>query len=172
MSLENGEISYVLKKPCTIHTGKGTGIVEWKTSVLKEPTSQHAKYALKIEQYIGQAVLDAKNLIGDKESEGSAQEQEATPITQIDSDEYEDKIKRNVTLFKLAIVNSNRVDPFKFLETFSKMALAATHKAIILCNGEERLKQSYWEALSLQDQTEMAYLWAAFFAMPSCLNLT
>lgn len=168
MGIADGEIDYQLIKPCQIITPKD-GAETWQYATLREPTNQHARWYIKIEDMLGKALLDSVGFAGsDKEEESiSTSGKEFEKFHDIEEESYEKTARGQVSVIKLLLINSDRVDRGKFIEIFEKMALANSDQAIISCNGSYRLKKTYWDAMSISDQLGIAYLWSAFFVMPS-----
>lgn len=171
MGYKDGTIDYQLTAPCQIITPQD-GQVTWETATLREPTAQHARWYIKIEDMLGKALLDSQTMstfmpaAGDSDPEPLAGEA-VKKFHELDEDEQEVQARQQADVIKLLLINSDRADRYKFLDLFEKMALANTDQAIISCNSEYRLKRSYWDMLSLIDRLSMSYLWAAFFVLPS-----
>lgn len=167
MGLKEGEIEYNLKKFCNIITPDGPK--EWTHAILREPTTQHAKYYLKIETMIGKAMVDGQRLNPDVEEDVvETSGEDAKLLHEVDAAEYEKTVlEKYVPGLRMLLINSDRVETSQFLQVFSKLALMKSDNAIIICNDSYPLKESYWENLHLSDQMGIAYLWSAFFVMPS-----
>jgi hypothetical protein len=169
MGYKDGTIDYKLVKPCQIITPQD-GPVTWETATLREPTPKHARWYIKIEDMLGKAILDSQAMSASLQS-GDDQEQDAgeeiPKFHDIDEDDHEAQARQQSDGIRICLINSDRADRFKFLELFETMVLANADQAIISCNDSYRLKKTYWDALGLKDRLSMAYLWSAFFALPS-----
>jgi hypothetical protein len=170
MGIKDGTIDYTLTAPCQIITPQD-GQITWETATLREPSAQHARWYLKLEDMLGKALLDSQTMYSafsnlPDEPESVAGET-VSKFHELDEGEHEAQARQQSDVIKLLLINSDRADRYKFLDLFEKMALANTDQAIISCNSSYRLKRSYWDVLSLKDRLAMAYLWAAFFVLPS-----
>lgn len=173
MGIRDGEIIYKLKRPCQIITQDGPET--WETATLREPTNKHAMHYLKLEDALGKSFIDYAAMVKrlgqdqdkDEDDELSTTGEIVKKFHEVDEEEYEEDLKNRKAAVKLGLMNSDRIDRHKFLERFEQMILKDTPTAIVVCNDKHRLKKSYWDALSLDDQLDMMYTWTAFFVMPS-----
>ena len=167
MGLHDGITIYKLKKSFTYHSG---GNIETCTEVLlREPTSQHTPFYMRMRQMITKAsadvlknmtpVMDALN-----ESEGG---QKITALSEKREEEHENEAADSAEFISMAILQADRVDAAEFVNEFAKLVTANSDVSIAACNSKEKLKASDWKKISPEDQFDMAICWCSFFVMPS-----
>lgn len=145
--------------------------------LLREPTSQHAQYYMRIKQMLTKAQIDASSM--DRDNQAGEQPVGGVNITNQQPSQPQDDILGDSdllrTVISVSLFQSNRVDMGEFHAEFGRMLAANTDTSIAACVDDEdetviRMKIGDWRGMHPDDQIDMAIAWCAFFSMPSLLR--
>jgi hypothetical protein len=180
MEVRDREVTYTLSRPITFsHAGK---LLECSQILLREPTSQHAQYYMRIKQMLVKAQMDMQRAVegrGDQQLPDHLQPVGGSKIN-ADQDDPIENILNDTEMMKnfisIAMFQSDRVDMGDFHDAFSRIITANTDTAIATCINDDddiptrRVKLGDWTKMHPDDQIDMAITWSANFSMPSLLS--